>query len=222
MSTALITRPAAVHTDRLLEPTWAEITDVTKEVDGTSTFWFQFTDAAVRERYSFRPGQFNMVYVPGYGEAAISISSDPSNTSTIGHSIRLVGNVTHAVGRLKAGDVVGLRGPFGTSWPIEGLVGHDVFIATGGIGLPPLRPAIYHIMHNRDKYGKVTLLYGARTPDQLMYTEEYESWRSAGIDIQLCVDRGDANWTGRVGVVPMWFYQFRIDARNTVVLTCGP
>src|SRR5512135_3753176 len=136
MSTALITRPAAVHADRLLEPTWAEITDVTREVDGTSTFWFQFIDPVVRERYSFRPGQFNMVYVPGYGEAAISISSDPANTSTIGHSIRLVGSVTHAVGRLKAGDAVGLRGPFGTSWPIEDLIGHDVFIATGGIGLP--------------------------------------------------------------------------------------
>ncbi len=222
MSTAIITRPAAVHTDCLLEPSWAEITDITKEVDGISTFWFQFKDPAVRSAYSFRPGQFNMLYVPGFGEAAISISSDPANTASIGHSVRFVGNVTHAVGRLKVGDAVGLRGPFGTSWPIEDLTGKDVFIATGGIGLPPLRPAIYHILHNRDKYGKVTLLYGARTPDQLMYTDEYDSWRAAGIDIQLCVDRGDSNWTGRVGVVPMWFYQFRIDPRNTAVLTCGP
>ncbi len=222
MSTALITRPAAVHADCLLEPTWAEVTDITKEVEGTSTYWFQFTDPTVREAYSFRPGQFNMVYVPGFGEAAISISSDPGKTDTIGHSIRFVGNVTHAVARLKVGDVVGLRGPFGTSWPIEDLTGKDVFIATGGIGLPPLRPVIYHILHNRDKYGKVTLLYGARTPDQLMYTDEYDTWRAAGIDMQLCVDRGDPSWTGRVGVVPMWFYQFRIDPRKTAVLTCGP
>jgi NAD(P)H-flavin reductase len=222
MSTALITRPAAVHTDSLLEPSWAEITDITKEVEGVSTYWFQFTDPVTRDAYSFRPGQFNMVYVPGFGEAAISISSDPTKADTIGHSIRFVGNVTHAVARLKVGDVVGLRGPFGTAWPIEDLTGKDVFIATGGIGLPPLRPAIYHILHNRDQYGKVTLLYGARTPDQLMYTEEYDTWRAAGIDIQLCVDRGDPSWTGRVGVVPMWFYQFRIDARNTAVLTCGP
>jgi NAD(P)H-flavin reductase len=222
MSTALITRPAAVHPERLLEPMWAEITDVTREVDGISTFWFRFTDSAVRDAYSFRPGQFNMLYVPGFGEAAISISSDPVETQTIGHSIRLVGNVTHAVGRLKPGDVVGLRGPFGTSWPIEDLTGKDIFIATGGIGLPPLRPALYHILHNRDKYGKITLLYGARTPDQLMYTYEYEAWKQAGIDIQLTVDRSDSEWTGRVGVVPMWFYNFRIDPRKTAVLTCGP
>ncbi len=222
MSTALITRPAAVHPDCLLQPTWAEITDITKEVDGVATYWFRFTDPAVRAAYSFRPGQFNMLYVPGFGEAAISISSDPEQTDTIGHSVRFVGNVTHAIERLKAGDRVGLRGPFGTSWPMEALTRHDIFIATGGIGLPPLRPAIYHIMHHRSEYGKVTLLYGARTADQLMYMEEHDAWRAADIDIQLCVDRGDPSWTGRVGVVPMWFYGFRFDARNTGILTCGP
>src|SRR5512142_3028307 len=137
MSTALITRPAAGHTECLLEPTWAEVTDITKEVESVSTYSFQFTDPAVRGAYAFRPGQFNMVYVPGFGEAAISISSDPTKADTIGHSVRFVGSVTHAVGRLKVGDVVGLRGPFGTSWPIEELTGKDIFIATGGIGLPP-------------------------------------------------------------------------------------
>lgn len=222
MSTAMITRPAAVHTDCLLEPMWAQVTDITKEVDGISTYWFSFKDPAVQQAYSFRPGQFNMIYVPGYGEAAISISSDPADTRTIGHSIRFVGSVTHAISRLKVGDTVGLRGPFGTCWPIDELTGKDIFIATGGIGLPPLRPALYQIMHNRAQYGKVTLLYGARTPDQLMYTDEYEAWKAAGIDVQLCVDRGAADWNGRVGVVPMWFYQFRIDPRTTAVLTCGP
>ena len=118
MSTALITRPAAVHPDCLLEPTWARIVDIVKEVDGISTYWFEFTDPAVREAYTFRPGQFNMVYMPGFGESAISISSDPANTKTIGHSIRFVGNVTHALSHLSVGDVVGLRGPFGTAWPV--------------------------------------------------------------------------------------------------------
>jgi NAD(P)H-flavin reductase len=126
------------------------------------------------------------------------------------------------VSRLKVGDVVGLRGPFGTSWPIHEMKGKDVFIACGGIGLPPLRPVLYHIMKNRADYGKVILLYGARVPTDLMYTNEYETWKSAGIDVETTVDRGDANWRGRVGVVPMWFYQFRINARNTTVLTCGP
>ncbi|HEX8991637.1 MAG TPA: FAD/NAD(P)-binding protein [Anaerolineales bacterium] len=222
MSTTLIARPAAVRTESLLEPLWAEITDITQEVEGVSTYTFRFADPEVRRLYSFRPGQFNMIYVPGAGEAAISVSSDPADRENIGHSVRLVGNVTHSIGRLQLGDMVGLRGPFGSSWPIDELEGKDIFVATGGIGLPPLRPVIYHILHHREKYGKVTLLYGARTPDQLMYAEEYETWRQAGIDVQLCVDRGDPSWTGRVGVVPMWFYQFRLDPRKTAVLTCGP
>ncbi len=222
MSTAIITRPAAAHQETLLEPTWAEISAITPEVEGIATYWLKFSDPALARAYAFRPGQFNMVYVPGFGEAAISISSDPGKPNSIGHSIRFVGNVTRAISRLKVGDVIGLRGPFGSAWPMEEIAGKDVFIATGGIGLPPLRPAIYEIINNRQKYGKVTLLYGARTVDQLMYTNEYDAWRQAGIDVQLCVDRGDQAWTGRVGVVPMWFYQFRIDARNTAIMTCGP
>ncbi len=222
MTISQITRPAASSTNQLLEPYWAEVTAITPEIEGVSTYWLKFADPAVQKAYTFRPGQFNMLYVPGVGEAAISICSDPKNPSSIGHSIRFVGNVTRAVSRLKTGDVIGLRGPFGSAWPMQGLAGKDVFIACGGIGLPPLRPAIYHIIHNREQYGKVTLLYGARTPNELMYTDEYQIWRQAQIDIEVTVDRGDSNWTGHVGVVPMWFYQFRIDPHKTAVLTCGP
>ncbi len=206
----------------LLEPHWAEIMKITSEIEGVATYWLKFTDPTIQDVYTFQPGQFNMVYVPGYGEAAISISSDIEERETVGHTIRFVGNVTKAVSRLKVGEVVGLRGPFGTSWPIREMKGKDVFIACGGIGLPPLRPVLYHIMKNRADYGKVTLLYGARVPTDLMYTNEYETWKNAGIDVETTVDRGDANWRGRVGVVPMWFYQFRINAHNTTVLTCGP
>jgi NAD(P)H-flavin reductase len=222
MSTATITRPAAVHSEDLLEPSWAEITAITPEVEGVSTYSLKFTDPAVQAAYTFRPGQFNMVFVPGVGEAAISISSNPEDPTTIGHSIRFVGNVTRAVSRMKVGDVVGLRGPFGSAWPMEELVGKDIFMAAGGIGLPPLRGAIYHIVRNREKYGKVTVVYGARTPNELMYTSEYDAWKDAGIELSLTVDRGDPTWTGRVGVVPMWFYGFRIDPRKTAIMTCGP
>jgi NAD(P)H-flavin reductase len=210
------------RSDVLLEPHWAEITSIVTEADGISTYWLRFTDPAEQEAYRFEPGQFNMMYLPGYGESAISISSDPTDHEKIGHTIRFVGNVTRAVSRLKIGDIVGLRGPFGTYWPMKEMEGKDVFIACGGIGLPPLRPALYHIIQNREKYGKVTLLYGARTSGDLMFPNEYAEWRKAGIDVEVTVDRGDANWTGRVGVVPMWFYQFRIDPRKTAVLTCGP
>ncbi len=210
------------QTKPLLDPHWAEVVKVTSEIEGVSTYWLKFTNPAVQAAYTFQPGQFNMVYIPGYGEAAISISSDMEERQTVGHTIRFVGNVTKAVSRLKVGDAVGLRGPFGTSWPIHEMKGKDVFIACGGIGLPPLRPVLYHIMKNRADYGKVTLLYGARVPADMMYTNEYEAWKKAGIDVETTVDRGDASWTGRVGVVPMWFYQFRINARNTTLLTCGP
>jgi NAD(P)H-flavin reductase len=208
--------------NHLLDPYWAEVVKITSEIEGVATYWLKFTDPAIQAAYTFQPGQFNMVYVPGFGEAAISISSDAEERNTVGHTIRFVGNVTRAVSRLKVGDIIGLRGPFGTSWPIHEMTGKDVFIACGGIGLPPLRPVLYHIMKNRSNYGKVTLLYGSRVPADLMYTNEYETWRKAGIDVEITVDRGDANWLGRVGVVPMWFYQFRINARNTTVLTCGP
>jgi NAD(P)H-flavin reductase len=214
--------PSTSHASHLLEPHWAEVVKITSEIDGVATYWLKFTDPTVQASYTFQPGQFNMVYVPGFGEAAISISSDAEDRTLIGHTIRFVGNVTRAVSRLKVGDVVGLRGPFGTAWPIHEMEGKDIFIACGGIGLPPLRPVLYHIMKNRSNYGKVTLLYGARVPNDLMYTNEYETWRNAGIDVQVTVDRGDSNWTGHVGVVPMWFYHFRIDSRKTTVLTCGP
>jgi NAD(P)H-flavin reductase len=201
---------------------WAEVASVVPEVTDVATFSLRFVDPKIQEAYRFRPGQFNMLYLPGYGEAAISISSDPSDRSLIAHTVRFVGNVTRAASRLKPGDQVGLRGPFGTSWPIEKLEGKDLFIACGGIGLPPLRPAIYHIMKHREKYGNVTLLYGARTPTDLMYTREHDQWRAANIHVEVTVDRSEADWNGHVGVVPMWFYNFRMHPRKTAVLTCGP
>ena len=207
---------------RPLEFQWAEVVKIEQEIPEVATLGLRFTDPAVREAYRFEPGQFNMLYVPGYGEAAISISSDAQDRAVISHTVRFVGNVTRALSRLRAGDQLGIRGPFGSSWPIGELEGKDVFIACGGIGLPPLRPAIHHLMRHRKKYGKVTLLYGARTPSELMYTGEYDRWREADIDIETTVDRAEADWTGRVGVVPMWFYQFRIDPHKTTVLTCGP
>jgi|WetSurMetagenome_2_1015567.scaffolds.fasta_scaffold306274_2 NAD(P)H-flavin reductase len=213
----------AGYADKLLLPAWAEIVKITPEAEGVTTFAFKFTDPQIQDRYHWEPGQFNMLYVPGYGESAISMCTDvESSNGLVVHTIRHVGNVTKAIARLKIGDVVGLRGPFGTSWPMQAIQGKDIVIACGGIGLPPLRGAIYSIIRNRANYGKVTLLYGARTPKDLMYPSEHEAWSKAGIDVQVTVDRGDDTWTGRIGVVPMYFYQFRLDPRNTAVLTCGP
>jgi NAD(P)H-flavin reductase len=203
-------------------PYWAEITSITPEAPGIATYWLRFTDPAVREGYSFHPGQFNMLYLPGYGEAAISISSDPENRETIGHTIRYTGNVTQNIARLKVGDVLGVRGPFGTYWPIEHYKGADLILGTGGIGLPPLRPVIYYAMHHRQDYGRVVLLYGARTPKDLQYPREYEEWEKAGIETMITVDRADESWEGQVGVVPILFYHLRMDPKMSVIMTCGP
>jgi NAD(P)H-flavin reductase len=218
---------AKIHTagfaNKLLLPAWAEVRSVTPEAEGVLTFVLRFTDADTRERFRWEPGQFNMLYVPGYGEAAISMSTDvESAPGTVVHTLRVAGSVTKAASRLKVGDVIGIRGPFGTAWPLQATQGMDIVIACGGIGLPPLRGAIQSIMRERDKYGKVTLLYGARSPKDLMYPNEYDAWIKAGIDVQVTVDRGDETWNGRVGVVPMLFYHFRVDPHKTAVLTCGP
>lgn len=198
----------------------ATVRTVTPEVPGTATYDLTFDDATVQ--YSFRPGQFNMLYLPGVGEVAISISSDPAEPENPRHTIRTVGNVTQAVSRLKPGDKVGVRGPFGTAWPVEQLRGQDVIVAAGGLGLAPLRPAIYHLIRHRAEYGRVTVLYGARTPADLLYATEYEAWRAAGLDVRATVDVGSADWRGPIGFVTSLLANLPVEAARTSVLTCGP
>ena len=200
----------------------ARIVDIRAEVPGVATYDLAFENPDVAESYRFAPGQFNMLYVPGFGESAISISSDPSQHDLLSHTIRVAGNVTQAIARKKVGESIGVRGPFGSNWPVENCRGRDVVIACGGIGLAPLRPAIYEILNHRDDYGRVILLYGARTPSGLLYTSEYESWRAKNIDLEVTVDIGEADWKGHVGVVPLLFYQHRLQADRTTVLSCGP
>lgn len=213
---------AAEQPQPLLLPQLAEITAIERESHDTSTFWLRLLEGQDRSAYRFRPGQFNMLSLPGYGEAAISLSSDPADQERIGHTIRFVGNVTRAVSRLRPGAQVGLRGPFGQSWPLGELQGADIVIASGGIGLAPLRPVIYEILNNRENYGEVTVLYGARSPADLLYRDEFDSWRAGDMEVIITVDRADASWQGQVGVVPMLFYRLRVDPEGTAVFTCGP
>jgi NAD(P)H-flavin reductase len=187
-----------------------------------ATYSLAFTDPAAAESYRFLPGQFNMLYLPGIGEAAISISSDPARPETLLHTIREAGNVTGAIARLKKGDLIGVRGPFGSAWPVEKAEGHDLIFVSGGLGLPPLRPAIYHVARHRQRYGQVTILAGARSPADLLFPEEYDVWRQHDIEVIVTVDRADDSWRGHVGVVPMMFYQLRPDPRRTIVFSCGP
>jgi NAD(P)H-flavin reductase len=175
------------------------------------------------EAFVFKPGQFNMIYAFAKGEAAISISSDPSKNSNISHSIHKIGYVTNALSQLKKGDMVGIRGPFGSSWPVDEAKGKDVVFVAGGIGLAPLRPALYHVFRNRKNYGRITLLYGARTPPDILYRVELEEWsRKHKIEIMTIVDRSDSFWKGNVGVVTGLFSYITVDPHSTLAMVCGP
>lgn len=173
--------------------------------------------------FQFSPGQFNMLYMFGVGEVPISISGNPSDKNKLTHTIRAVGTVTRAMKKLKKGDFLGVRGPFGTSWPVEKAAGADVVLVTGGIGLAPLRPSLYHILSNREKFGKVVLLYGTRTPDDILYRKELEQWRSRfDLEVLVTVDRAAADWKGNVGVVTSLIPRSHFDPPNTVAMLCGP
>ena len=220
-TTPLATAPVAAITGPML-PDPAQILAIKEEAYAIATYTLAFKDDTLRQQYRFQAGQFNMLYLPGIGESAISISSDPEEPGQLAHTIRFAGNVTRAISRLKVGDVMGIRGPYGSDWPMARLQGQDIYIVTGGIGLAPLRPAIYAIIRRRADFGRVVLLYGARTPADMLYTDEFEAWRKHDIQIHTTVDRADASWNGQVGVVPMLFYHLRLDPNRTIVLTCGP
>ena len=222
MITKIAPKNVAVLPNEPMQPYWAEITDIQPETRGIATYRLRFKDPAVRAGYSFKPGQFNMLYLPGYGESATSISSDPENLETIAHTIRFTGNVTKNIARLKVGDEIGVRGPFGSYWPIDQYKGADLVLGTGGIGIPPLRPIIYYAMRHREDFNRVIVLNGARTPEDLQFKDEYAVWENAGIETMITVDRADENWPGQVGVVPILFYRLNMDPRNSVVMTCGP
>jgi len=172
--------------------------------------------------FDYAPGQFNMLTVFGVGEAAISISGAPNGARLI-HTIRDVGAVSHALTRLQPGDQLGLRGPFGVGWPIGAAQKKDVLIIAGGLGLAPLRSVLYHIVAHRTQFGVVTLLYGARRPEDILYPSEVEHWRqSLEINVALTVDHADASWRGRVGVVTQLIDQARFQPHNTLAMVCGP
>jgi len=172
---------------------------------------------------TFKPGQFNMLYIPGNGEAPISISGDPSDTSCLVHTVRSVGNLTKATVSLKKGEVVGVRGPFGVGWPVQEAEGHDIVVIAGGIGLAPLRPAFNYVLDHREKYGRVLLLYGARMPEEMLYRSELEKWRGRfDVEVDVTVDNAGGDWHGNVGVVTTLIPWADFDPDETIAMVCGP
>jgi NAD(P)H-flavin reductase len=174
-------------------------------------------------RTDFLPGQFNMLYAFGIGEVPISISGDPARPETLMHTIRAVGAVSTALVRIKQGAMVGVRGAFGTGWPVHEACGKDVVLIGGGIGLAPLRPVIHHLLNNRKAFERVTLLCGARTPRDIIFQRQLERWqRRTDFQVEATVDAAGAAWQGHVGVVTRLVARLNSHPPNTIAMVCGP
>jgi NAD(P)H-flavin reductase len=194
---------------------------VRHEIPGTFTMELEPEDGSAIP--PFVTGQFNMLYVFGVGEIPISISGDPDKPTPLVHTTRAVGTVSSAMQELKSGDTIGVRGPFGSHWPIEQARGKDVVIVAGGIGLAPLRSSVYQLIGRREQYGKVALLYGSRTPSDILYRHDLERWRARlDLDVYITVDRADESWRGSTGVVTQLIRRATFDPLNTLALVCGP
>jgi NAD(P)H-flavin reductase len=208
------------RTDPMLPTPWRIVRAKRENHD---TFTLELVAAEGTPAFFFEPGQFNMLYIHGVGEVPISISGDPAQTDRIIHTTRAVGAVTRAMQKLGVGDVIGLRGPFGAAWPMKLAEDRDILLITGGIGLAPLRPCIYHVLGSRDRYRQAILLYGARTPRDMLFTTEFKRWgRKRGLDVQTTVDRANQEWRGNVGVVTTLISNSPFNPAETVAMICGP
>ena len=169
------------------------------------------------------PGQFTMLYVFGVGEVPISVSGCPRHEGVLMHSVRAVGAISRALCRLEPGSALGVRGPFGVGWDVSSAEGSDVLIVAGGIGLAPLRPVIREVLAGRERFGRVAILIGARTPDALLYTEEIEQWRAVpDVHVEITVDAATQGWTGNVGVVTTLLEGLPTTPSSTTAFVCGP
>lgn len=211
-------------------PFEATIRWIKKETRDTATYALKINSREIQRTYTFKPGQFNMLYMPGIGEAPISISSAPTDHEII-HTIRIAGDVTTYISRLNAGDVIGVRGPFGSSWPLEEIEDRDMMIIAGGVGIAPLRSVIRHILKSgrgtksssRALPGKKIILYGAKTPKDMIFRDEFPRYMDA-FQVFLTVDKADPEeyWRGEVGLITGLLNKVSFNPLNTVVFMCGP
>ena len=194
-----------------------------RQMETHDTFTLELEPTHGSLPFHFAAGQFNMLYLFGVGEVPISMSGSPQEPDRLIHTIRAVGTVTSAISKLREGEMLGVRGPFGTHWPVEQCVGKDVVIVAGGIGLAPLRPAIYQLLAEREKYGQIVLLYGTRTPNDLLFESELHKWRARfDLEVDVTVDRASPQWHGHVGVVTTLIPRASFNAAESVAMICGP
>ena len=175
------------------------------------------------ETFLFQPGQFNMLYLFGLGEVPLSLSSDPGQTRGISHTLRVVGGVTRGLAKSLPGSRVGVRGPFGNPWPLHLAKGKDLVLLAGGIGLAPLRPVIYHVLRHRQDFGRLVVLVGARSPEDLLYYRSLAHNCEQGLaEFSVIVDKGNPGWKGRVGVITHLVPKAELDPAASLAFLCGP
>jgi NAD(P)H-flavin reductase len=208
------------HVDRTFK---SEITNITKLTDMEKLFHIRIVRQSERDRFTFLPGQFVMVEVPGYGEIPISISGSTTQRGMLELCIRRAGLVTGVLHRARPGSLVGIRGPFGTHFPLERMKGNNVLLIAGGLGLAPLRSAIFNVTENRADYEDVHILYGTANPRNLLFDYQYEQWRRVdGVELSIIVDRGDESWRGPVGRITDLLPSVGDVSSNTFAIVCGP
>jgi NAD(P)H-flavin reductase len=203
-------------------PETATIEEIRDEIRDVKTFYMSLDNKELDKNFKIKSGQFIMCTIFGAGEFAVSLPPSPEN-DRFHLTVRKVGSVTNALHELKAGDKVGIRGPFGNGFPFEEIKGKNIIYVAGGIGLIPLRSSIVHVLQHKKEFGRVLVLHGARTPDDLMYKENLKEWQSfPGFETYISVDVGTPGWTGEVGFVHTLFDKAKLPVENTVAFVCGP
>lgn len=214
--------PGAAITDPHL-PRPAQVAARAEEVPDLFTLRLHLPAVPDREPYSFEPGQFNMVYLYGVGEVAISIASDPAETAFLDHTVRAVGRVTRALARLQPGDWLGVRGPFGNGWPVRAAEGRDLVVLTGGLGCAPVVAAIGYAARRRNWFRRLVIMQGVKHSADMIWRERYAAWAELpDTQVLLAADQADRGWRGHVGLVTDAIDQAEFDPGQCTVLVCGP
>jgi NAD(P)H-flavin reductase len=204
-------------------PYLARIEHIKQETPDTKTFQAVLLDENAQRNFDYKPGQFQMVSVFGVGEAPFCFTSSPTRREYIEFSVKKMGVVTTTLHSMNEGDIVGIRGPFGNHFPYEEMEGENIIFIGGGIGLAPLRSLIQFCLDNRNKYGDLTIIYGARTSDDLCFKEELKEWASAErTKVYLTIDKQDGKWDGHIGFVPPYVMEISPCPDNAYAVTCGP
>ena len=204
-------------------PFEAEVVERIQESPSLFTLRLRFSDPGLQEKYQFEPGQFNMLYLYGVGEVPISIVSDPRESNILDHTIRSVGRVTRGLARLRAGDRIGIRGPYGRGWPMQAAEQKDIVIVTGGLGCAPVVSVINYVTRRRERFGRLNIVQGVKHSDDFIWRDRYDQWRELpDTTVLLAADSGNALWPWYIGRVTDLFDQLSFDPQRVSVMLCGP